>query len=85
MNVEVKIDERQNQQIDFYYKMDHTHRGLAIILNHDKFDDPTWPRRKETFVDCENLLETFTALKFEVNVYTDLTKSQMKRKLEESA
>ncbi|XP_055298994.1 caspase-1-like isoform X2 [Sitodiplosis mosellana] len=80
-----KMDERLNQEIDHYYNMNHKNRGLAVIFNHEEFDDSDWSVRYGTRVDCDNLKTTFTALNFNVRVHEDQTKSEMKNILQNVA
>lgn len=83
--VVAKMDKNLNQDIDRYYKMDHKHRGLAIIFNNEEFDDTEYPTRHGTQVDCDNLKRTFESLSFKVKVYNDQYKSEMKRTLQKGA
>lgn len=67
-----------NRPIDHYYNMNHKNRGVALIFNHEEFDDTDWSVRHGTRADCDNLIKTFTALHFDVRVYEDLMKSEVK-------
>ncbi|XP_055298996.1 caspase-1-like isoform X2 [Sitodiplosis mosellana] len=71
-----------NNQIDHFYKMNHKNRGLAVIFNHEEFDDSEWPARYGTDKDRDNLRKTFAALNFDVQVHEDRKRSQMKKILE---
>lgn len=76
------MNERLNQRIDYYYNMNHTKRGIALIFNHESFDDIDWAERIGTQADCQNLRKTFIALNFEVRIHNDRTKSEMKNILQ---
>lgn len=52
------------------YNMSHTNRGIAVILNHEYFDNQE--RRYGTNFDCENLQKSLTKLQFEVRIFNDL-------------
>ncbi|XP_008211609.1 caspase-like isoform X3 [Nasonia vitripennis] len=56
-----------------YYKMDHERRGLALIFNHEFFEDDAINSRTGTNVDCENLASTLKSFGFEVRHFHDLT------------
>lgn len=67
-----------------YYDMIHEQRGLAIILNHFKFDSKKYRnvQRNGTEKDCERLEKTFRELDFEVNIYNDLKREEISRILQ---
>lgn len=67
-----------------YYDMIHERRGLAIILNHFKFDSKKYRnvQRNGTEKDCERLEKTFRELDFEVNIYNDLKREEISRILQ---
>ncbi len=67
-----------------YYDMIHEQRGLAIILNHFKFESKKYRglERNGTEVDCERLIKTFLELNFKVKVYNDLKREEINAKLE---
>jgi caspase-like apoptosis-related cysteine protease len=52
--------------------MNHKRRGLAIIFNHEYFDDPSLGRRDGTNFDRDKLQETLQGLGFFVKVHNDL-------------
>ena len=53
--------------------MNHSRRGIAVIFNHEKFDEHLGLSvRNGTDVDQDNLLMTLQQLDFEVKVYKDL-------------
>ncbi|KAG4077802.1 hypothetical protein HA402_011231 [Bradysia odoriphaga] len=70
-----------------YYDMIHEQRGLAIILNHFKFDSKKYRnvQRNGTEKDCERLEKTFRELDFEVNIYNDLKREEITRILQKVA
>jgi len=51
--------------------MGHPRRGIALILNHMKFE--TEDERHGSDKDCERLTVVLKNLGFEVRVHTDLT------------
>lgn len=67
-----------------YYDMNHEERGLAIILNHFKFDSKKYKdlKRNGTEKDCERLQKTFHELDFKVKTYHDLTREEINTKLQ---
>lgn len=67
------------QPLEIYYKMDHKHRGLCLIFNHETFCDRNVMPRRGTRVDRERLIDTFTALKFDVRVFDDASERQIRR------
>lgn len=69
---------------DFYYKMNHPKRGLAIIFNHEHFNQPNLSMRNGTNVDAENLRETFESLDFDVTIHKDLIYSDLEYVIEKS-
>jgi caspase-like apoptosis-related cysteine protease len=65
---------------DCDYNMNHKKRGMAIIFNHEYFDNPKQlERRVGTNVDRDNLKRTFEGLGFEVTVYNDLKLEELKK------
>jgi len=69
---------------EFYYKMNHCKRGLAIIFNHEHFNQPNLSVRNGTNVDAENLRDTFDLLGFEVTIHKDLIYSDLEYVIEKS-
>jgi Caspase domain len=64
----------QSPVVEMYceeYNMGHPRRGIALILNHMKFE--TEEDRHGSDKDCERLIAVLTNLGFEVRVKTDLT------------
>ncbi|XP_054258396.1 caspase-1-like isoform X2 [Macrosteles quadrilineatus] len=55
-----------------FYNMDHKHRGIAVILNHESFaSHMNLKARAGTKVDKENLEKTLKKLGFDVHLYDD--------------
>jgi Caspase domain len=54
------------------YNMGHPRRGIALILNHMKFEKNN-DAREGTDIDCKSLTDMLTNLGFEVRVHNDLT------------
>ena len=68
---------------DHWYNMNHSRRGIAVILNHENFDEHLGLSvRNGTDVDQENLLMTLQQLDFEVKVYKDLPYKEIENILE---
>lgn len=72
-----------SRPIDYYYKMNHKNRGIALIFNHETFSDFDMPIRKGTHVDAIRLKQTFIDLGFEVRVYDNHTEAQIKSILQD--
>ncbi|XP_033347632.1 caspase-1-like [Bombus vosnesenskii] len=68
-----------------YYNMNHAKRGLAIIFNHEFFTITHLKPRCGTNVDCENLVNTFKDLGFEVNDFHNYTHRDIMKNLERVA
>jgi len=63
---------------DRLYKMNHPHRGNAIIFNHKDFDKRTkLSKREGTDTDRDQLKLTLTNVGFKVTVYNDLTRTEI--------
>lgn len=75
---DAKLEERLKQPLDYYYKMDHKNRGLALIFNHEVFVDTGLGTRRGTQVDCERLQKTFTALNFDVRTTNNPTELEIR-------
>lgn len=58
--------------------MSHKNRGYALIFNHENFKSADHKRRLGTNVDCRNLRQTLTDLRFDVKIYEDKTKEQIR-------
>lgn len=66
------------------YRMDHEKRGRAIIFNHEKYNPSlNLTERSGTNTDKIILKQRFEKLKFEVDVYDDLTVADIKKHLSE--
>lgn len=77
--LDAKLDELLKQPLDYYYKMNHKSRGLALIFNHEMFVDTGLGIRRGTQVDSERLQRTFTALNFDVRVTNNPTEVEIRR------
>lgn len=73
------------QKYAAYYNMNHSQRGLAIILNHEYFDVSHLKQRSGTQVDCDNLIKCFKDLGFQVTDYHNPPHRTIVRILEEVA
>lgn len=68
----------------FEYKMNHKHRGFALIFNHEHFDENLdLDSREGTNVDSTNLQKQFKNLGFYSLVFKDLTFSNVYNKLKQ--
>lgn len=65
-------DKRSKREFEYNYKMNHKNRGLALIFNHEEYDNNYIDTRKGTHVDRDRLQLTFQSLGFDVRVYEDL-------------
>ncbi|KAJ9576241.1 hypothetical protein L9F63_006903 [Diploptera punctata] len=68
-----------------YYNMNHSKRGLAVILNHEHFEINTLKQRTGTNVDCDNLNQTLHNLGFEVVVHHNKTTKEILNIVKEAA
>ena len=70
------------------YKMSHSTRGMAIIINNKNFLRSSgmdrYPRNG-TDVDCSALAKVLKSLKFDVKVYNDQTKAEIRKITKEMA
>lgn len=71
--LDADMEKRLKQPIEYYFKMDHKNRGLALIFNHEVFIDTGLGTRRGTQVDCDRLQKTFTALNFDVRITNNPT------------
>ena len=73
---------------EIIYKMDHSTRGIAVIINNKNFLRSSgmdrYPRNG-TDVDRDSLVKLFRMLKFEVKVYNDRTKAEIRTITKEMA
>nr|XP_022917837.1 caspase-like [Onthophagus taurus] len=70
----------------YEYKMDHKHRGKAIIFNHYKFDNNSMPVRSGTELDCDRLEKVLRNIyDFEVTVCMDYKYGQIFDTLDKAA
>jgi caspase-like apoptosis-related cysteine protease len=64
------------------YNMCHPRRGIALIFNHEFFDQ--MPPRSGTYKDSKNLSVQLQLLGFEIKVHNDLRYYQLSKVLMES-
>jgi caspase 7 len=81
---------KMNKITEGNYKMDHEKRGIALVINIQTFDPTPDPReqleeRIWSVKDVENLTKTLGYLEFELKLFQNLTKAQLKQKVEEQA
>ena len=67
------------------YKMDQKERGIALIINIYKYDDPKEKERLWSHSDVESLTKTLKYLEFDVELGENLTKSEIEERLKEIA
>ncbi|EDV94390.1 caspase [Drosophila grimshawi] len=53
------------------YNMTHKHRGMALIFNHEHFDNNLQAARTGTNLDCAKLTHVLEQLDFDVTTYKD--------------
>lgn len=63
------------------YNMNHKNRGMAIIFNHENFDDFNDLPRRGSNKDLSRLKKTLESLNFEVESHTDLSANEIKEKI----
>lgn len=63
------------------YNMNHSHRGHALIFNHEIFTMENMPPRKGSHLDAARLQTTFTTLGFSVQVFNDLSCENIKTRI----
>ncbi|XP_038215425.1 caspase-1-like [Zerene cesonia] len=68
-----------------FYKMNHKHRGMAIIFNHEHFDIHSLKSRTGTNVDSDNLSRVLKGLGFRVTVLNNLKSEDVNRYLQQTA
>jgi hypothetical protein len=62
------------------YKMDHAKRGIALVINIDKYDEQNPHKNKArewSKIDVENLTKTLKYLEFAVKIVENLKKSKI--------
>ncbi|KAL1518296.1 hypothetical protein ABEB36_001938 [Hypothenemus hampei] len=62
---------------DECYDMNHKNRGIALIFNHQYFDNPLFGERRGTERDGNALEGVFKALGFHVEIYDDYTRNKI--------
>jgi secreted PhoX family phosphatase len=65
-----------------HYNMQHERRGLALIFNHEFFDNPSLNHRRGTNVDANKLKDTLGRYHFEVVELKDYTWKKMLDEIE---
>uniref|UniRef100_A0A8D8PZ91 Caspase-1 n=2 Tax=Cacopsylla melanoneura TaxID=428564 RepID=A0A8D8PZ91_9HEMI len=68
-----------------YYRMNHAHRGLALIFNHEFFDSQHLRPRAGTMADWENLHNTLHNLGFEVITHHNAIFKEITNGIDEAA
>jgi hypothetical protein len=78
---------KDNQVNPSKYKMEHAKRGIALVININKYDPNTFAleERKWSKKDVENLTKTLNYLEFDVELVENLTKSQIEQRLKKIA
>ena len=67
------------------YKMDSFPRGMALIVEVEKFDNDVQDRRVGSHIDVLNLTKLFEGLHFGVRVLKNLTRGQLNQQLTDFA
>jgi hypothetical protein len=77
----------KNQTHPLKYKMDHAKRGIALVININKYDPNPFglEERKWSKKDVENLTETLEYLEFDLDLAENLTKSKIEERLHQIA
>jgi Caspase domain len=68
--------------LDFYYDMNHGHRGIAVVFNHEHFENNK--RRYGTDKDRDQLVISLERFGFDVKVYNDLSGDEMEEEMHRS-
>ena len=80
------IDDAFDDDEDNVYKMNHGRRGLALIFNHFLFESKfNLGSRTGTHVDRDNLKSVLFKMRFDVQVYDDLTCDKLMEAVTEAA
>lgn len=66
-----------------FYNMGHSKRGIALIFNHETFDDAENKKRDGTEKDQERLEKMLKHFQFEIRPYKDLKYGKMMNILRE--
>ena len=74
---------KDNQVNPSKYKMDHAKRGIALIININKYEPNTFKleEREWSIKDVENLKKTLEYLEFDLELAENLTKSEIEQRL----
>lgn len=68
-----------------FYNMNHKHRGMAIIFNHENFDIHSLKPRTGTNVDSDNLSRVLKGLGFRVTVLNNLKSEEVNKYLQQTS
>lgn len=63
--------ELPDYDLEFEYNMNHQHRGIALIFNHEFYQNNRRSRRKGTVEDRERLAAILDELNFDVRIFND--------------
>jgi caspase-like apoptosis-related cysteine protease len=66
-----------------YYNMNHKRRGMAIIFNHEYFDDLLLESRDGTNFDRDKLEHTLKGLGFKVEVHDNKKRKNLMKIVDE--
>ena len=78
---------KDNQVNPSKYKMDHAKRGIALVININKYEpNPSKIKEREWSIkDVENLTKTLNYLEFDLELEENLKKSQIEQRLQQIA
>lgn len=82
VELETKIFPRSKlsyHELGFEYNMNHDHRGIAMIFNHEHFHNEK--RRTGTNLDSQRLQESLKRFGFDVRVFDDLSSDEIEDEL----
>ena len=65
--------ELPDYDLEFEYNMNHKHRGIALIFNHEHYAKKELTQRKGTKEDEERLSTILNELNFDVKIFNDLS------------
>lgn len=68
-----------------YYNMNHKHRGMAIIFNHEHFDIHSLKSRTGTNVDSDNLAKVLKGIGFSVTILHNLKSEGVNKYIQQTA
>lgn len=67
------------------YNMTHKHRGLALIFNHEHFNDANIPRRIGSSADCCLLQQSLAHMQFQVKTYNDCSLKELRHHIKRAS